>query len=443
MKQSLGVLIGFLLTCHSLLAAEDRDTKVRNDRKDVLDAGNWIYNDLAKGIDEARRTGKPLLVTVRCIPCVACAGFDSRVLHYDPQIADLMDKFVRVRIVQGNGMDLSLFAHDYDISFAAYFLNADKTIYGRFGSRSDQKQAERDISMAGLRKAMEAALELHAGYPANKLVLAGKRGPAPRYAVPEEYPTLKPKYTSSLDYTGKVAQSCIHCHQVREAERLIYRNAKEAIPDQLMYPWPMPDVIGLSLDPTEKAKVREVRTDSAASKAGFRVGDEIISLQGQPMISIADVQWVLQNAPGPATLAAQVRRASSASPLNLTLNFDKDWRRKSDISWRATSWDLRRMVTGGMLFKDTTTDERQKLDLKDSDLGLRIDYVPNTGGPHGAGKKAGFQKNDVIVSVDGKSNRMTESETFGYLAQKRMVGEKVPVTVLRAGQKLDLQLPMQ
>ena len=165
----------------TLVVLDDRDTKVRNDRKDVLDAGTWIYNDLAKGIDEAKKSGKPLLVTVRCIPCVACAGFDARVLHYDPQIADLMDKFIRVRIVQANSLDLSLFAHDYDISFAAYFLNPDKTIYGRFGTRSDQKNAEKDISMEGLRKAMLAALELHAAYPANKSALAGKRGATPRY----------------------------------------------------------------------------------------------------------------------------------------------------------------------------------------------------------------------------------------------------------------------
>ena len=49
-------------------AAEDRDTKVRNDRQDVLSTGLWIYNDLSAGLAEAHRTGKPLLVIFRCIP---------------------------------------------------------------------------------------------------------------------------------------------------------------------------------------------------------------------------------------------------------------------------------------------------------------------------------------------------------------------------------------
>ena len=49
------------------LAAQDRETKVRNDRKNVEEAGRWIYNDLPKGIAEAKKTGKPLLVIFRCL----------------------------------------------------------------------------------------------------------------------------------------------------------------------------------------------------------------------------------------------------------------------------------------------------------------------------------------------------------------------------------------
>src|SRR5438477_4247795 len=61
------------------VTAQDRETKVRNDRKNVEEAGRWIYNDLPKGIAEAKQTGKPLLVIFRCIPCEACAQLDSQV----------------------------------------------------------------------------------------------------------------------------------------------------------------------------------------------------------------------------------------------------------------------------------------------------------------------------------------------------------------------------
>ncbi len=89
-------------------------------------------------------------------------------------IKDVLNKFVTVRLVQANAMDLTLFKFDFDLTFAAFFLNADGTIYGRFGTRSDEA-AMRDISMEGLRKALQGALELHEAYPANKGALVAKR----------------------------------------------------------------------------------------------------------------------------------------------------------------------------------------------------------------------------------------------------------------------------
>ena len=56
------------LSVLTLSAAEDRKERVLNDRKEVEASGAWIYNDLPKGFAEARRTGKPLLVVIRCIP---------------------------------------------------------------------------------------------------------------------------------------------------------------------------------------------------------------------------------------------------------------------------------------------------------------------------------------------------------------------------------------
>ena len=38
-----------------------------NDRT-VAEAHDWIYRDLALGVSEAKQTGKPLMVVVRCVP---------------------------------------------------------------------------------------------------------------------------------------------------------------------------------------------------------------------------------------------------------------------------------------------------------------------------------------------------------------------------------------
>src|SRR5687767_5941444 len=185
---------------------------------------------------------------------MACSGFDGQVVRHDTRIQDLLAKFVCVRLVQGNDLDLTLFQFDYDLTFAAFFLNADRTVYGRFGSRSDQKQAEKDISLEGFRKALAGALQLHSAHPKNRDLLAGKQPLPTTFKRPEEYPSLTGKYKPTLDYQGKVASSCLHCHQVREAERLTFRTDNKPISDQVLYPWPMPSVIGLTLDPKEKAK---------------------------------------------------------------------------------------------------------------------------------------------------------------------------------------------
>ena len=64
-------------------------------------------------------------------------------------------------------------------------------------------------------------------------------------------------------------------------------------------------------------------------------------------------------------------------------------------------------------------------------------------GDHAAAKQAGFQRDDILISVDGRSHRMTESDLFAYLLNKKRAGDRVQITVLRSGEKVDLSLPMQ
>jgi hypothetical protein len=351
-----------------------------------------------------------------------------------------MDKFVCVRLVQANALDLSLFQFDYDLTFAVFLLNADRTIYGRFGSRSDRKDAAKDISMEGFRKALTAALDIHKRYPANKATLAGKQPRPTRFKTPEDFPSLTGKYKPTLDYEGKVVQSCMHCHQVRDAERRFFRDDKKPIPDTVLYPYPMPNAAGLSLDPKEKAKVTSVAAGSPAAKAGLKVGDEIMSFDGQPVLSIADVQWVLHNAGEPATLNAQILRGRKR--IKLALDLAKDWRRQNDIAWRTTTWDLRRMAAGGMVLQDSTAEERRAAKLPEDALALRVNHVGEYG-DHAVAKRAGFKKDDILVSVDGQTSHLVESELFRYLLQRKMPGEKIPVTVLREGERMNMELLMQ
>jgi hypothetical protein len=419
-----------------------REKKVREDKVKVEADGYWIYNDLPKAFAEAKATGKPMVVILRCIPCEECVKLDDDLVNTDPVLRPLLDKFVRVRVVSTNGLDLSLFQFDYDQSFATFFLNAEGTIYGRFGTRSHRTNWVGDVSLDGLAKALQGALELHADYPKNKDVLAAKRGPAPEFAVPEAAPMLKAKYGPKLNYEGNVVQSCIHCHQIGDAQKAVYRAKGEPLPGKVLFPYPHPKSQGLILDPKERATVLKVEPGSTAAQAGFKPGDVIRTLDGQPLLSIADVQWVLHRQSGNGAQGMKATVLRDGKPVELSWTLPSGWRQADNISWRTSSWGLRRMATGGMLLEELTAEERAKAGLPATGTALRAKHV-GAYGPHAAAKNAGFQVGDVIVSFDGKTDLARETDLFAYALTAREPGDKVTVTVLRGGKRLELTLPMQ
>ncbi|WP_169977885.1 Trx7/PDZ domain-containing (seleno)protein [Tautonia rosea] len=437
MRPALALLVSMILPPF-LAVAQDRDTKVRNDREAFETSDDWIYNDLDAGIEAARVSGKPLMVVFRCIPCEACQEFDDDVARRDPIIRDLLDRFVCVRIVQANDIDLMRFQFDFDQSFAVILMNPDFTIYGRYGTRSDRPEYD-DISLSGLRKAMEAALQMHQDFPAVKASLAGKQVRQSRYATPRDYPSLAGKYETRIDYEGQVARSCMHCHQVREAERLVFRTAGEPIPDAVLYPYPDPSVLGLKLEPTEKATIEQLAADSIADRAGLRVGDAITTLDGQPLVSIADLQWVLHNTADSAQLPVQILR--DGQPLDLTLELPEGWRR-GNISWRVTTWELRRMALGGMVLDELADADRAAAGLPNDTLALRVRRVGEYG-EHATAKRAGIRAGDIITSFNGLTDRRSESSLLAHTVQHSRPGDSAPITLLRDGKELQLTLPLQ
>lgn len=171
-------------------AVKDREGAVRQDKATMENDPRWMYNDVRSGFAQAKRTGKPLLVVLRCVPCLSCAGIDAGVLN-DAALVPLLDQFICVRVINANALDLSLFQFDYDLSFTTMFFNGDGTVYGRFGSWTHQKNAL-DKDTASYRKALEGRSPFIAAirpigrrWPANRAVRRLSRRPwrCPRWSA--------------------------------------------------------------------------------------------------------------------------------------------------------------------------------------------------------------------------------------------------------------------
>lgn len=426
-------------TCLSHSAwSQTREEKVRRDREKVVAEGRWIYNDVPRAFAEAARTGKPIVAVLRCLPCVECVKLDDDLIDADARIQPLLERFVPLRIVSTNGLDLSLFQFDTDQSFAVFFLRDEQTIYGRFGTRSHRTEWIGDVSIDGLARAMEAALALHANHSAVNDSLAGKRGPEPRVRRPEQFPSLKDQHQSTLNYEGNVVKSCIHCHQIGDAMREELFGSPGSFTDEILFPYPHPKSLGLMLDPKECATITQVEPESPAAQAGFQSGDRLQTLNGQPLISTADVQWVLHRTAGSgATLPTMLKRGDRELRIDWTLR--PGWRQRDDIAWRVSSWTLRRQAMGGIFAVPLSDDDRAKLKLPTDKLSLAVQHV-GVYSPHNIAHLAGVKNGDVLVGIDGRTDLLRETDLLVYSLRTKKRGDALKLDLLRDGQPLSIEL---
>ena len=432
--RSIPALLVFTCLIHAEGATGAPSDELRTALADIDLKGDWKYHDLAAGIAEAQATGKPLMVVYRCVPCVMCRSLDGVVRRReDPKMAELMDQFVCVRMVQAWDMDMALFQTDNNLSWVVYFINPDKTLYGRYGHG---RNSDADISVEGFRAACEGALQLHERYPQNKAGLAGKIGPTPKWSVPQQIPDIAKE--SRFKKVTTDPKGCIHCHHVEmgTVNESVKTHGKWTDAD--LWRFPMPDTLGLTMDPKAAATVATVAPASAAVKAGFKAGDRITAFAGQPVISIADLQWVLEHTGETGKIAAQIDRGGK--PSTLTLELKPGWRRNGDFAWRTACWQIRVQIAGFGV--DTLTDEqRQTLRLPANAMGLKVKkYPPNWArNLNKSPQQAGLQEGDILLSVDGVGDRLSESRWLAYLAQGKKAGDSIKVKVRRGDQTMEVE----
>lgn len=329
-------------------------------------------------------------------------------------IARVARHFILVRQIRMRGVDLARFDFDFDLTWMGFFLDDQGGVLGRYGSRTAESPDNRQ-SLAGLRYAMTRALEQFR---------AGTRAPTA--------PAQKPDRIDDHDGARRLpATACIHCHQVHEIRRDTLQQRGTWSREQLwIYPWP--ENLGLALDMDQGDRIAAVREHSPAARLGLRAGDTILTVEGQRVASIADVQYLLHRAPSRGTLSLQWQRMGRIHAGKLSL--DEGWR-KTDLSWR---WSLRSLDPAPQVSGDDLSVERKRaLGLDPASLAFEQDsYLSPTA------RHAGIRAGDVILGVDGKRLSLSARQFATHVRLTYRVGDRVIYNLLRDGKRIDIPLTL-
>jgi hypothetical protein len=321
--------------------------------------------------------------------------------------------FVLVRMVRIMGMDLSLFEFDYDLTWMAFFLGPDETIYGRYGGRDDKGPDTRN-SLAGLRYSMKAALEKHRREPRNR--------PAP---------LRQPVYVENLA-GARHLRGCIHCHQVKEIRREERVNAGLWTREEI-WTYPLPENVGLSLEIDRGNIVRAVTPGSIAGETGIKPGDMVRTINGFSIGSFADAQTALDKAPARGKIAISWERAGQ--PMEGTLALADGWR-KTNIAWRPSLLDLLPSLT--IAGPDLTPEEKKALGFGPKHLAFRQQKPV-----HSEARAMGIQEDDIIIGVDGRRLELTMSQFRYFIRESFLVGDRVVFNLIRNGKRMDLPVRLK
>jgi len=317
-----------------------------------------------------------------------------------------------VRLTRIDDVDLNLFEFDWDLTFVAFFLNAEKKVYARYGGR-DATGADSRQSLEGLRYTMESVLAMHDS--ATKL-FAPRTEPGPMYA---------------RDVTGWYGGGCMHCHQVKEAVHDKLKRDGKWTRDQA-WRFPLPENIGVRLDNDRGNVVEAVLPDSAAAQAGIQSDDVLLTVGPVPIHSFADAQFALDKAPAQGRLSVAWLRGTER--LAADLDLPRDWK-KTDLSWRASvRWRL--IPSLPLSGEDLSPDDRRSLGLLEGQLAFRGARLKDRA------REAGLQAGDIVVALNDRTPNMTVSDFRAFIRREFLVGDTITLTVLRDGKPIKIPLTL-
>jgi len=356
----------------------------------------WLPN-IQDAMKLAQQEGRPVFVTMRCLPCKQCSEFDKTILDGGPELDPLLKQFVTVRVTDAFALDWNVFPvegyQDTDLSWWGWFLNSDGELYGIFGGRDHISDATR-ISEPALINTLERVLKYH--YAPER-----KNWPLHRLAVDLTKPAKTAKDQPGFASWAKNVReemTCLHCHQVGEVLRQPALDAKTFDKKKDLAIWPLPENVGITLERDHGLLVKAVAPGSPAAKAGLKAGDILAGSSTQRFFGQTDFRGVLHR--------------DTREDARILLF----WQRKDNVQagmldlspgWRNTILDWRMSVSQGNIgagpgFFPLKANEGQRKQYKIAANAMAV--VPYTGrAPMSPAHQAGLRSNHVITAVNGQS----------------------------------------
>lgn len=350
-------------------------------------------------------------------------------------MGELLDQFECVRIVRMNGIDLNLFQFDYDQTWAVLFFRHDGTLLARYGTRDDANGMKYN-SPEGLSAAMRRVLTVDRNWESEwQPYYTAKLGPRSPHATADEIPSKTIDNIRQRGNADDSRKSCIHCHNVYDAQRDFAISSGEYDP-ATRYKYPLPERIGLTMD--DSGLIEQVWPDSPAAKQGLKAGDRVHRINGQNIHSIADVQFALHYVADPGSIQIETYAAESdmLDPpkdrlKSAILALHNGWR-KADISWRVSMYGM--PPSPGLWIQALTDEEKAEAGIAGDKLALKVRGV------FGADvRRSGLKKDDLIVKFGNDSSHHAPGEfharlRLGYYRPN----SKLPLKIVRDGKAMDL-----
>ncbi len=328
-----------------------------------------------------------------------------------------MSRYVLVRLVRMDSVDIGLFEHDWNNTLYYYLMNAGEQIYMRYCGR-DSAAPDTYLNLASVELALQLGLDLHEKYQRGELARTAR----PKPAFPRELPLLVERTFAR--------NQCVECHLIGDFQNL--HREKDKTLDKMTHLYRSPDIktIGIHLDVPKGLVVKEAK--DAVAAAGMQAADRIAAVNGTPVFTFADLQHYYDKTDRRLAKTVQftVDRAGKVEPLTVTLPPRWWW---SDVRYRQSSVEPRIYFDSRPLTRAEKAERNLPIDGFACEV-TRLDAFGTMMKSHS------LQVGDIIFGVDGVEKDEYAHTAELYMKLKLTPGDVVKLEVLRDGKHLQSTL---